>query len=135
MISIKNIKNNDEGLEKVHWPSQEEEGELAVDLYETANELVLKSFIGGVKGEDLDITITNDMITITGKREFDEKEKEIKKFYYQECFWGPFSRSIILPKEIDADKAKAVIKNGLLTIRLPKIEKNKKKTLKIIEEE
>ncbi|MGB9681330.1 MAG: Hsp20/alpha crystallin family protein [Minisyncoccia bacterium] len=135
MIPIKNIKNNDEGLEKVHWPSQEEEGELAIDLFETENELILKSSIGGVKTEDLDITITNDMITISGKREFPEEEKEIKKFYYQECFWGPFSRSIILPKEIDADRAKAVIKNGLLTIRLPKIEKNKKKSLKILEEE
>lgn len=134
MIPIKHIKNNEEGIEKVHWPSSKEEGELAVDLFETEDELVLKASIGGVKTEDLDISITNDMITISGKREL-ENEEDIKKFYYQECFWGPFSRSLILPKEVDPDKAKAVVKNGLLTIHLPKIEKNKKKTLKILEEE
>ena len=127
------IKNPTENLEQIEWPT-EEEGELAIDLYETENELVLKSAIGGVKAENLDISITNDMITITGARQLEEKE-EIKKIYYQECFWGRFSRAVILPKEVKSDSATAVIKNGILTIRLPKAGDNKKQGIKIIEEE
>jgi len=115
------------------WPSSEEEGELAVDLYEIKDDLVLQAAIGGVVIGDLDISITNDMITIRGKREREEENK-IEKFYYNECFWGPFSRSLILPQEINADKAKATVKNGLLSIYLPKLVKTKKKTLKIEEE-
>ncbi|HOK34868.1 MAG TPA: Hsp20/alpha crystallin family protein [Candidatus Paceibacterota bacterium] len=131
MVPIKKIPT--ENLEQIEWPA-EEEGELAIDLYETENELVLKSAIGGVKAENLDISITNDMITITGERQLEEKE-EIKKIYYQECFWGRFSRAVILPKEVKSDSATAVIKNGILTIRLPKAEDNKKQGIKIIEEE
>ncbi|MGE4555084.1 MAG: Hsp20/alpha crystallin family protein [Candidatus Paceibacterota bacterium] len=131
MVPIKKIPT--ENLEQIEWPA-EEEGELAIDLYETENELVLKSAIGGVKAENLDISITNDMITITGERQLEEKE-EIKKIYYQECFWGRFSRAVILPKEVKSDLATAVIKNGILTIRLPKAGDNKKQGIKIIEEE
>jgi HSP20 family protein len=115
------------------WPSSEEEGELAIDLYEIKDDLVLQAAIGGVVIGDLDISITNDMITIRGKREREEESK-IEKFYYNECFWGPFSRSLILPQEINADKAKATVKNGLLSLYLPKLVKTKKKTLKIEEE-
>ena len=115
------------------WPSSEEEGELAVDLYEDKDELILQAVIGGVEINELDISITNDMITVRGERKKESKDK-IEKVYYNECFWGPFSRSLILPQEINADKAKAIIKNGLLTIHLPKLMKTKRKTLKIQEE-
>jgi len=116
------------------WPSSEEEGELAVDLCENKDELILQAVIGGVEISELDISITNDMITVRGERKREGKDK-IEKVYYNECFWGPFSRSLILPQEINADKAKATIKNGLLTIHLPKLMKTKRKTLKIEEEE
>jgi len=116
------------------WPSSEEEGELAVDLFENKDELILQAVIGGVEVNDLDISITNDMITIRGERNKENKDK-VEKVYYNECFWGPFSRSLILPQEINADKAKATIKNGLLTIHLPKLVKTMRKTLKIEEEE
>ena len=115
------------------WPSSEEEGELAVDLCENKDELILQVVIGGVEISELDISITNDMITVRGERKREGKDK-IEKVYYNECFWGPFSRSLILPQEINADKAKATIKNGLLTIHLPKLMKTKRKTLKIEEE-
>ncbi len=115
------------------WPASEEEGELAIDLCETKDELILQAAIGGVNINEIDISITNDMITIRGERSREGKDK-IDKFYYNECFWGPFSRSLILPQEINADKAKASIKNGLLSIYLPKLIKTKKKTLKIEEE-
>lgn len=126
-INSKDIKNTNP------WPSSEEEGELAVDLYETKEELILQAAIGGVAISDLDISITNDMITVRGKRNR-ENENKIEKVYYNECFWGPFSRSLILPHEINADKAKASIKNGLLTIHLPKLIKTKRKILRIEQE-
>ncbi|MDD3491613.1 MAG: Hsp20/alpha crystallin family protein [Candidatus Pacebacteria bacterium] len=119
--------------EETAWPASEEEGELAIDLCETKDELILQAAIGGVNINEIDISITNDMITIRGERSREGKDK-IDKFYYNECFWGPFSRSLILPQEINADKAKASIKNGLLSIYLPKLIKTKKKTLKIEEE-
>lgn len=118
---------------KPAWPASSEEGELAIDLYETKDSLVLQAVIGGMKANDLDISITNDMITIRGERKREESGT-IDKLHYEECFWGIFSRSIILPQEINADKAKATIKNGLLTIILPKLEKTKKKVLEIEEE-
>ncbi len=127
-------KTKSEDIKSVNpWPSSEEEGELAVDLCESKDELILQAVIGGVVISDLDISITNDMITIRGERNREDKDK-IEKVYYNECFWGPFSRSLILPQEVNADKAKATIKNGMLTIHLPKLIKTKRKTLKIEEE-
>jgi len=119
--------------EKPTWPATEEEGELAVDVYSLKDEFVIQAIVGGVKASDLDISITNDMITIRGRRERKEEGK-IEKVYYNECFWGPFSRTIILPQEIDADKAKATLKEGLLTIHLPKFVKTERKTLRVKEE-
>jgi len=127
-----NINNNSD-KNKPAWPASSEEGELAIDLYETQDSLILQAVIGAMKANDLDISITNDMIAIRGERKREESGK-IDEFYYEECFWGVFSRSIILPQEINADKAKATIKNGLLTIILPKLEKTKKKVLEIEEE-
>lgn len=108
----------------------ESEGQLTIDVYQTPNDIVIKSTIAGVSPEDLDISISNDMVTIKGKR---EKEEEIKgdDYYYQECYWGAFSRSVILPVDIEADKAEATMKNGILTIRLPKIEKVKTRKIKV----
>jgi len=127
-------KTNSEDIKNTNpWPSSEEEGELAVDLSESKDELILQAVIGGVVINDLDISITNDMITIRGQRDRENKDK-IEKVYYNECFWGMFSRSLVLPYEINADKAKATIKNGMLTIHLPKLVKTKRKTLKIEEE-
>ena len=110
---------------------EEEEGQLTVDVYQTEDDIVIKSTIAGVTAEDLDISLTNDMVTIKGIRNPDEKVKQ-SDYYYRELYWGPFSRSIILPEEIDADNAKASIKNGILTIRLPKLAKSKVKKIKVM---
>jgi len=108
----------------------ESEGQLTIDVYQTPNEIVIKSTIAGVKPENIDITMTNDMITIKGNREKDEEVKE-EDYYYQECYWGPFSRSVILPVDVEVDKSDASMKNGILTIKLPKIEKVKTKKIMI----
>jgi len=110
----------------------EEEGQLTIDVYQTDNDVVIKSTIAGVKSNDIDVEITNDMITIRGMRKNDENVPQ-ENYYYQELYWGPFSRSVILPIDIDADKAKASMKNGIITIKLPKLEKLKTKTLKVKE--
>lgn len=106
------------------------EGQLTIDVYQTPNDIVIKSTIAGVDPEDLDITITNDMVTIKGAREKDE-EVSTENYYYQECYWGSFSRSIILPVDVEADAAEAGMKNGILTIKLPKIEKVKTRKIKV----
>jgi HSP20 family protein len=107
-----------------------EEGQLTIDVYQTPTHVVIKSTVAGVKPEDIDISFTNDMITIRGRR---KKEEEISTddYYYQELYWGAFSRSVILPVEVDVDKAKADIKNGILTVHLPKSEKIKTKKIKV----
>ena len=108
----------------------EGEGQLTIDLYQTPDEIILESPIAGVKSEDLDISITNESVTITGKR---EKERKIKDedYFYQEAYWGRFSRSIILPQEVDAEKSEATIKNGVLIIKLPKLNRQRSKKLKV----
>jgi len=107
------------------------EGQLTIDVYQTPTDIVIKSTIAGVSPDDLDITITNDMVTIKGKREKDEVISD-GDYYYQECYWGAFSRSVILPVDVEAEKAEASMKNGILSLRLPKIEKVKTKKIRVI---
>jgi len=109
---------------------EEEEGQLTIDVYQTDTEIVIKSPVAGVHSQDLDVTITNDMVTIKGRRENDEPVSK-ENYFFQELYWGPFSRSVILPTEIEMEQAKAILKDGILTIRLPKIEKETAKKLSI----
>src|SRR3989344_863704 len=106
------------------------EGQLTIDVYQTADNIVVESTIAGVKPEDIDIDISSESVTIRGKREKEERVEE-GDYIYQECYWGRFARSIILPQEIDSDNSTAAFKNGILTIKLPKVSKDKKKRLKV----
>jgi HSP20 family protein len=115
--------------EDQNWAG-DSEGQLTIDVYQTDNEIVIKSTIAGVKPEDLDVSINNDMVTIRGDRKNDEVV-EGENYYYQECYWGTFSRSVILPVEVIADKAEAQMKNGILTIRLPKADTTKSKRIQV----
>ena len=101
----------------------EEEGQLAIDVYQDDDYVVIRSIVGGIRPEDLDLSVTSDMVTIRGSREKAEEVAE-ENYYYQECFWGSFSRSVILPCDIMIDKVEASMKNGILTIKMPKVEKN-----------
>ncbi len=106
--------------EKKNWIEEEmEEGELLVDVYQNKNNIIIRSTIAGVRPEDIDIDINNDMITIRGRRK-EELVADEEDYFYKECYWGSFSRSIILPCEVQANKVKASLKNGVLTITLPK---------------
>ena len=106
------------------------EGQLTIDVYQTDTEIVIKSTIAGVKPEDLDVAINNDMLTIRGERKNDEQVLE-ENYYYQECYWGSFSRSVILPVDVLADKIEASMKNGILTVRMPKAINNRTKKIQV----
>jgi HSP20 family protein len=108
----------------------ESEGQLTIDVYQTDNDVVIKSTIAGVKPEDLDVSINNDMITIRGERK-QEEQIHSENYYYQECYWGSFSRSVILPVDVLAEKIEASMKNGILTIRLPKAATNRMKKIQV----
>lgn len=106
------------------------EGQLTVDVYQTDDEIIVKAMIAGVKPEDLDINITRSMVTIKGKRE-ESREVHENDYFFKELYWGTFSRSISLPEEIEVEEAEAIEKHGLLTIRLPKIDKAKQNKLRV----
>jgi HSP20 family protein len=106
------------------------EGQLTIDVYQTDSDIVIKSTIAGVKPEDLDVSINNDMLTIRGERKNEEQVME-ENYYYQECYWGSFSRSVILPIDVVADKIEASMKNGILTVRMPKADSNKSKKIQV----
>ncbi len=110
--------------------SDDADGQLTIDVYQTEDSIVIKSTIAGVKPEDLDVAINNDMVTIKGERKNEEIVPDAN-YYYQECYWGPFSRSILLPVDIIADKAEASLKNGILTIRLPKADTTRIKKIQV----
>ncbi|MBX4189923.1 Hsp20/alpha crystallin family protein [Candidatus Parcubacteria bacterium] len=106
------------------------EGHLTVDVFQTEDEIVVQSTIAGASPDDIDIAVTTDMVTIKGRRATEHSAKE-SDYFHQELYWGSFSRAIILPVDVDADHAKASYRNGVLTIRMPKLEKVRSKKLKI----
>jgi HSP20 family protein len=109
----------------------EGEGELAIDFYQTPANFVIESTIAGVDPENIDVNITPESVTIKGKRDKFSSKSKAGEYLVQECFWGRFSRSIILPQEVDPDKSQATIKNGVLKITLPKANKEKAKKIKV----
>lgn len=111
-------------------PADEPDGELAVDVYQTPTHIIIKAMIAGVRPEDLDVSITRDMVTVRGKRE-QYTEGNNGDFFFRELYWGAFSRTIVLPQEVEIEGAEAVEKHGLLTIKLPKMDKGKQAKLKV----
>jgi HSP20 family protein len=130
--SVKNIRNKT-NQDQEEWAA-DYEGQLTIDVYQTDEDIIIKSTIAGVTPEDIDITIDNDMVIIKGERKNCTKAKE-EDYYYQECYWGSFSRSVILPCDIEADKIQAELKNGILTVTLPKAHKSKTKKISVKTEE
>lgn len=108
------------------------EGQLTIDVFQTPKEIIIKSTIAGVGPENIDVSIDNDMVTIKGERKNSHEVSE-EDYYYQECYWGAFSRSVILPVDVIADKAVAKLKNGILTLRLPKAKESKTKKISVLE--
>lgn len=114
-----------------NWIEEEESvGELTVDVYQTPTEIVLQTMVAGVRPDDLQVSITRDMVTIKGKREENRNISE-ENYFVKELYWGSFARTILLPQEVEPEEAEAIEKHGLLIIKLPKIDKEKKTNLRI----
>lgn len=110
--------------------SGEPEGQLTIDVYQTPTDIFVESAIAGVRPDDVDINVTSDSITIRGERHR-EKESEAEDYFYKECYWGRFSRSVILPQEVDPEGASVTFRNGILKVKLPKLNKKKMRKLKV----
>jgi len=115
------------------WHHFETEGELAVDVAQTKKDLVVTAAVAGVEPDDLSITIDHDVLTIRGHRAKTKKFKD-EDYFYEECYWGGFSRSIILPVEVQRDKTKAAVKNGILTVTIAKAKPTSEIPIEIIDE-
>ena len=113
------------------WLAQAQpEGQLAVDVYQTEHDIVVKAPIAGVPETDIDITVQPEQVTIRGERK-EELEVKEDQYHAHECFWGTFSRMVMLPVEGDPDKARATFKNGILTVRIPKSKRSGSVKLKV----
>jgi len=112
------------------WTEEETVGQLSVDVYQSGDYIFIKAFVAGVKPEDLDISITREMVTINGRRSEDTSISE-SDHYLKELYWGEFSRTVVLPVEVESDEAEASERHGLLVIKLPKIDKNKQTRLRV----
>ena len=110
---------------------EEVEGQLSIDMYQTDSDIVVKAPVAGVNPDDLEINVTEDSISIRGKRHEEHEEKR-DNYIVRECYWGSFARTQPLPVAVLADKADASInKKGVLTIRVPKAVKNKGKNIRV----
>jgi len=111
-------------------PIKKEVGQLSVDIYQNETEIVLVAPIAGISKENLELQITDDVLVIRGERKQEDKVPE-ENYYTKECFWGPFSRSVVLPLEADSENTKASFDNNVLTVRIPKTEREQTKIIKI----
>ena len=108
----------------------ESEGQLPVDVHQTAGDIIIRAFVAGVRADELSISISRDMVEIEGSRM--ERDQVVGPDYFtRELFWGSFSRTIMLPQEVDVDSSSASAKDGLLTIILPKLDKAKQTKLRV----
>jgi len=107
-----------------------QDGELPVDMYQTDDAIVIRALVAGVSPNDLEISITRDMVTIRGVRE-EFQEAHDDGYFHRELFWGSFSRTLVLPEEVAIDEAEAQEKHGLLEIKLPKLDKHRSTQLRV----
>ncbi len=127
-LNGKNVRSEEKAT---NWIEEEaEEAELALDLYQTPTEIVIQTMVAGVRPEDLEISVTRDMATISGKRE-ESRTIDEENYFAKELYWGRFSRTIALPQEVEPEEVDASVRHGLLTIKLQKVDKDKKNNVKV----
>lgn len=115
---------------RAFWDYAEGGASIPLDLYEEGNNLVVKASVPGVKPEELNIQVEYDVLTILGEMKKDEEHKD-QDYYLREHHYGRFSRSLELPRSVDANKAEAVFANGVLTITLPKADESRGKRIQV----
>jgi HSP20 family protein len=129
---IKGLKG-DKGDKKIgnNWIEEEnDEAELTVDVYQTPTDIVIQTMVAGVRPDDLEISIARDTITIRGKRE-ENRTIDEDNYFTKELYWGKFSRTITLPAEVEPEEVEATEKHGLLTIKVKKVDKEKKNNIRV----
>lgn len=128
---IEEVTHKKDKKESSAWMEEENnEAELAVDVYQTPTDIIIQTMVAGVRPEDLELNIARDMITIRGKRG-ENRIIDEENYFTKELYWGKFSRTILLPQEIEPEEAEATERHGLLTIRLQKVDKDKKNIIKV----
>jgi HSP20 family protein len=110
---------------------QPNEGRLAVDVYDTGSQIIILAPMAGALPESVDVYLHDDMLSIRGSRIRPQEMEHITQSYHEECYWGPFSRSIVLPVDVVSGAAAAEFKHGLLTVRIPKAHHSKARTIPI----
>jgi HSP20 family protein len=127
----KSVSVGHAGKKATNWIEEEaEEAELAVDLYQTPTEIVVQTMVAGVRPDDLEISVLRDVLTISGKRE-ESRIIDEENYFAKELYWGKFTRTISLPQEVEPEEVEATEKHGLLTIKLQKVDKDKKNNVKV----
>jgi HSP20 family protein len=127
--------SNDEGNQTVavaeEWDEEEAvPGQLALDVYETKEKLIIKARTAGVNKDDLDVSISDNTLTIKGTLSAGNEE-EVDNYFVQECYWGEFSRSITLPVAVKEDNIQAELKDGVLTVKFTKVKQDTVKKIQI----
>ena len=123
-------EDQEEEWEEETEPAAQQDGELPVDMYQTDDMIVIRALVAGVSPDELEISITRDMVTLRGVRE-EYQEAHDDNYFHRELFWGGFSRTLLLPEEVAIDEAEAQEKHGLLEIKLPKLDKHRSTKLKV----
>ncbi len=124
------VKEEDPFSHTYEEEEEEEDGELPIDVYQTDSEIIIQSFTAGVRPDDLQISITRDSVTIKGQRQSSQNIDD-DEYYLRELYWGSFSRTVELPAEVEPEEAEAVEKHGLIIIKLPKIDKQKRASIRV----
>ncbi len=125
--------DRDNGNRQIASPWNEEpsgEGELSLDVFQTPDEIIVRAMIPGVRKDDMDISISRDSITIKGTRKEDKIIAD-QDYVVRELYWGAFSRTVQFPHEVDIEHAEATENQGMLTIKLPRIDKDRQAKLRI----
>lgn len=130
--SMSKITHDHEEVTRYEEPEENAsvDGQLAIDVFETPVDVIVKTMIPGVRKEEVDISVSRDMLTIRGERK-DEKTIAEDNYHYRELYWGTFSRTVKLPHEVDITAAEATEAQGMLTIRLPRVDKERQTKLKV----
>ena len=123
-------KTSPQVISQSHYDSESEEGQLALDVFQTKDNIIILAPIAGVKLDDMVVQVADDVLTIKGHRHLETTINE-EDYFTQECFWGDFSRSIVLPASVDSNRISAHFKDGVLRIEIPKIEKLRSKVIRI----
>ena len=124
-------KEKEKEDEESDWIEEEnDEAELSVDVYQTPTDIIVQTMVAGVRPEDLEIAVSRDVVTIRGERE-ESRTIDEDNYFTQELYWGKFSRTISLPAEVEPEEVEATEKHGLLTVKIRKVDKEKKNSIKV----